>query len=714
MTPDQLPIEEFLEEADELVEDLESSLLELESNLKDRSIIDKIFRAMHTIKGGAGMVMQSELSDYAHHLETLLDQVRSGGVECTSELVSTLLKANDCIISFIQKIRGEGEVDEELKETTLKELKSFSNQSPQPVVEEKKEVPVPQKNAEEVHQTGQQTYLITLKFNEDFLTQGSDPLLVLSQLKELGEISVIPHLSELPDYKVFDPEKLYLWWSIKLTTEQSITDIENVLIFFQEGNQLKIESIDTPDEEQTQVRNAHQQMIQEAESSEVPDKDTEVIEKDGVQEKEEKEEETTQSQATGEEDALSSTTDNSPQPPQKPVEKTEETQVVQSIRVQVDKLDKLQNLVGETVINQARLMRLSEEITAIDENLGEMVLQFVEDNETSVRELQDQIQQVRMIEMGSIFTPMKRIVRDFAVKNQKQITLDIHGADTELDKTVTEQLHGPLVHLIRNAMDHGIEKPDERDKKGKDRAGTITLRASHQEGYVIVEIEDDGKGMDPQKIYEAGVRKGIVAEGEQLSDMEAFQLIFQPGFTTTTEVTSTSGRGVGMDSVKKQIESLLGNIEIQSKVNQGTLVRLKLPLTLAIIEGMIVKVGQQVFTLPLLSVVEALKPLDRQVKHMKRSGELIDIRGEFIPLIRLHKKLQLKDALEDPKEGLVVVVQQSNQKHCLLVDEIIDQRPVVIKNLEDHFIQVPGLAGATIMGDGSISFILDVSSLVNS
>jgi len=714
MTPDQLPIEEFLEEADELVQDLESSLLELESNLKDRSIIDKIFRAMHTIKGGAGMVMQSELSDYAHHLETLLDQVRSGGVECTSELVSTLFKANDCIISFIQKIRGEGEVDEELKEITLKELKSFSNQSPQPVVEEKKEVPVPQKNAEEVHQTGQQTYLITLKFNEDFLTQGSDPLLVLSQLKELGEISVIPHLSELPDYKVFDPEKLYLWWSIKLTTEQSITDIENVLIFFQEGNQLKIENIDTPDEEQTQVRNAHQQMIQEAESSEVPDKDTEVIEKDGVQEKEEKEEETTQSQATGEEDALSSTTDNSPQPPQKPVEKTEETQVVQSIRVQVDKLDKLQNLVGETVINQARLMRLSEEITAIDENLGEMVLQFVEDNETSVRELQDQIQQVRMIEMGSIFTPMKRIVRDFAVKNQKQINLDIHGADTELDKTVTEQLHGPLVHLIRNAMDHGIEKPDERNKKGKDRAGTITLRASHQEGFVIVEIEDDGKGMDPQKIYEAGVRKGIVAEGEQLSDMEAFQLIFQPGFTTTTEVTSTSGRGVGMDSVKKQIESLLGNIEIQSKVNQGTLVRLKLPLTLAIIEGMIVKVGQQVFTLPLLSVVEALKPLDRQVKHMKRSGELIDIRGEFIPLIRLHKKLQLKDALEDPKEGLVVVVQQSNQKHCLLVDEILDQRPVVIKNLEDHFIQVPGLAGATIMGDGSISFILDVSSLVNS
>ena len=711
MTPDQLPLEEFLEEADDLIQELESSLLELESNLEDRSIIDRIFRAMHTIKGGAGMVMQSELSEYAHHLESLLDQVRSGVVGCTSELVSTLLKANDCIIGFIKKIRGEGEVDEDLKQTTLKELKSFSNPQSEPVVEEKKEPPPQLEKPVKTQKSQKQTFLITLRFQEEFLKLGSDPLLVFSQLSELGEMSVIPHLSEMPDYQAYDPEKLYLWWSIKLSTEHGLEDIENVLIFFQEGNQLNIQSIDTPDEGQTQVVKAHEQMIRDAEASDDASTEEEQNQRpeDSAEPKIEEEK--------GEQQNQSPPSPQTPVPdkaPKKVDEKLEEVQVVQSIRVQVDKLDKLQNLVGETVINQARLMRLSEEIAAIDENLGEMVLQFVEDNETSVRELQDQIQQVRMIEMGSIFTPMKRIVRDFAVKNDKKINLDIHGADTELDKTVTEQLHGPLVHLIRNAMDHGIEKPQEREKNGKDSAGTITLRASHQEGFVIVEIEDDGKGMDPQKIFEAGVRKGLVSEGDQLTDMEIFQLIFQPGFTTTTEVTSTSGRGVGMDSVKKQIESLLGNIEMQSKVNQGTMVRLKLPLTLAIIEGMIVKVGLQVFTLPLLSVVEALKPLERQVKHMKRSGELIDIRGEFIPLIRLHQKLQLEDAIEDPKEGLVVVVQQGNQKHCLLVDEIIDQRPVVIKNLEDHFIQVPGLAGATIMGDGSISFILDVSSLVNS
>ena len=219
MTPDQLPLEEFLEEADDLIQELESSLLELESNLEDRSIIDRIFRAMHTIKGGAGMVMQSELSEYAHHLESLLDQVRSGVVGCTSELVSTLLKANDCIIGFIKKIRGEGEVDENLKQTTLKELKSFSNPQSEPVVEEKKEPPPQPEKPSKTQKSQKQTFLITLRFDEEFLKLGSDPLLVFSQLSELGEMSVIPHLSELPDYQAYDPEKLYLWWSIKLSTE---------------------------------------------------------------------------------------------------------------------------------------------------------------------------------------------------------------------------------------------------------------------------------------------------------------------------------------------------------------------------------------------------------------------------------------------------------------------------------------------------------------
>ena len=388
-------------------------------------------------------------------------------------------------------------------------------------------------------------------------------------------------------------------------------------------------------------------------------------------------------------------------------------QTVQSIRVAVEKLDKLQNLVGETVINQSRLQQLSGQIIAVDESLGEMLSQFVEDNEKSVRELQDQILQVRMIPVGSIFTPMRRTVRDFANRNNKKINLEIEGGETELDKTVTEQLHGPLVHLVRNSMDHGIEDPETRKKKGKDSTGTIMLKASQQEGYVIVEIEDDGGGIDPKAVYDSAVSKELISPSEELTELEIYQLLFLPGFTTTTEVSDVSGRGVGMDSVKKDIEALLGTIEISSTLGKGTNVKLKLPLTLAIIEGMMIDVGNHVFTVPLLSVNEAIRPLPKQVKKLKRKGELVEIRGEYIPLLRLHERLSLKPRFEEPTEGLVLVVQHANRKQCLLVDEIVDQRPVVIKSLEDNFIQIPGIAGATILGDGRVSFILDVPSLLN-
>ncbi|MDC0225142.1 chemotaxis protein CheA, partial [Deltaproteobacteria bacterium] len=370
-------------------------------------------------------------------------------------------------------------------------------------------------------------------------------------------------------------------------------------------------------------------------------------------------------------------------------------------------------LVGETVINQARLHRLSSKIMEIDVNLGEMLLQFVEDNEKSVNELQDQILQVRMIPVGSILNNMKRTVRDYATRSKKKIKLEIEGGDTELDKTVTEQLQGPLVHLVRNSMDHGIEDSDTRVKNGKDPTGTISLKASQQEGYVIVEIEDDGKGIDSKVIFDSAVRKGFIDENDDLTDDEIFKLLFLPGFTTTSEVTDVSGRGVGMDTVKRDIEALLGTIEISSELHKGTSTKLKLPLTLAIIEGMMIDVGHQVFTIPLLSVNESLRPIPKQIKKIKNKGELVEIRGEYIPMLRLHNRLNIVPKYKEPTEGLVVVVQHANRKQCVFVDEIVDQGPVVIKSMEDNFIQVPGIAGATILGDGRVSFILDVASLVN-
>ena len=562
------------------------------------------------------------------------------------------------------------------------------------------------------------------------LRKGSDPILLIKELTELGDLAMIPHLGSLPDLKNLDPEEIHLWWSAKLVTTHPSEEIENILIFFQDDkNEVKFEPAESPPEDPGLASHG---IYDEPEEKEQEQNKVDVSEVESNLEPEQKEGEKTKSESElkeveepekeittepdssdAEQQSLSIQQSQELTPVKDTKKKTTESKTTQSIRVTVERLDKLQNLVGETVINQSRLHLLSEQIMKVDDKLGEMLLQFVEDNEKSVQELQDQILQVRMIPVGSILNNMKRTVRDYATKSKKKIRLEIEGGDTELDKTVTEQLQGPLVHLVRNSMDHGIEDSETRIKNGKDPTGTISLKASQQEGYVIVEIEDDGKGIDPKVIFDSAVRKGFIDETDELTEDEIYKMLFLPGFTTTTEVTDVSGRGVGMDTVKRDIEALLGTIEITSKLNKGTSTKLKLPLTLAIIEGMMIDVGNQVFTIPLLSVNESLRPVPEQIKKIKNKGELVEIRGEYIPMMRLHELLNIKPRFKEPTEGLVVVVQHANRKQCIFVDEIVDQGPVVIKSMEENFIQVPGIAGATILGDGRVSFILDVASLVN-
>ena len=735
---DNPALEEFVEEVEEILQDLEQGILLLENQPRKRSLIDRIFRNMHTIKGGAGMVMQTELADYAHHFENLLDRVRSGEIFCTPEMATLLLDSLDGLRSFVDKIRGTGEVNQQLIDRTLKQIGEFESRASSystdstkaktaeiaeaEFTEDKKSAAEPSQSAETEsaqsrdegvwdEEEEEKGYLLNLKFSREMMRNGSDPLLLINELKGLGDLTMFPHLSSLPELKNLDPEELHLWWSAKLVTGKSPEELEDVLIFFQgEEDDVHFEQVVTPPADpgllsaETKVEQEIKQSLKTETAEPEIEAETDVKSSEEI---------TKEQIVTKEVQKI----EGEAEPVQKPSLETPlkdpETQTVQSIRVAVEKLDKLQNLVGETVINQSRLHQLSDQIMGIDENLGEMLSQFVEDNEKSVRELQDQILQVRMIPVGSIFTPMRRTVRDFANRNNKQIRLEIEGGDTELDKTVTEQLHGPLVHLVRNSMDHGIEHPETREKNGKHSTGTILLKATQQEGYVIVEIEDDGAGINSREVYESAAKKELISPSEELSELEIFHLLFLPGFTTSTEISDVSGRGVGMDSVKRDIEALLGTIEINSTPGKGTNVKLKVPLTLAIIEGMMIDVGNQIFTVPLLSVNEALRPLPKQVKKIKRKGELVEIRGEYIPLLRLHDRLSLKPRFKEPTEGLVLVVQHANRKQCLLVDEIVDQRPVVIKSMEDNFIQIPGIAGATILGDGRVSFILDVPSLVN-
>ena len=388
-----------------------------------------------------------------------------------------------------------------------------------------------------------------------------------------------------------------------------------------------------------------------------------------------------------------------------------ESSAGRSIRVNIDRLERLQNLIGEAVIHQSRLTQLCEEAHELDSVFGASLAEYFEGSSRSVRDLQDEIQAVRMVQVDSIFSRLRRVVRDYSVESNKEIQLQIEGGDTELDKTVTDQLHGPLLHLIRNAMDHGIENETERRLSGKETPGTIWLRAFHRGGHVIIEVQDDGKGMDIEKIRAKGLERGLVEKGEEPSDHQLLQLVFQPGFTTMEAVTEISGRGVGMDTVKRDIEALLGSIDIFSQPGRGTRLRLRLPLTLAIIDGMIVRVGSSYFILPLLAVMEALRPKAVDVRVMKRDNELVEIRGEFLPLVRLHEKLGIDGDFTDPADAVLLVLQHMDSKHCLMVDEIIDQRPVVIKNMEDNFIQVPGMTGASIMGDGKVSFILDIAAI---
>ena len=766
---DNPALEEFVEEVEEIIEDLEEGVLELEVHPKKRSLIDRIFRDMHTIKGGAGMVMETELAEYAHHFENLLDKARNGDIVCTPEMASLLLSSIDGFRSFMDKIREGGDLNHELIDKTLTQLREFesnagkhsskppaektaekktaaaSKSEPTPVEKIAPEDSSPQeektaeseksKEQEEVlwddEDEGEETaYLLHLKFDSEMLRKGSDPILLLKDLKELGDFIIIPHLGNLPDLKKLDPEDIHLWWSAKLVTTRQPEEIENILIFFQdEKNEVTFEPAETPPEDpglasfgiyEDQENNGQENIqVDQAEvDAKLAERHEPILEAEEGQKGEEVQETANEISAdtvSTEEEPKAAVPEVQPKPsPLKDdTKKDSGIKATQSIRVTTDKLDKLQNLVGETVINQARLHRLSDKIMEIDVNLGEMLLQFVEDNEKSVYELQEQILQVRMIPVGSILNNMKRTVRDYATRSKKKIKLEIEGGDTELDKTVTEQLQGPLVHLVRNSMDHGIEDSETRVKHGKDPTGTIYLKASQQEGYVIVEIEDDGKGIDSKVIFDSAVKKGFINEADILTEDEIYKLLFLPGFTTTAEVTDVSGRGVGMDTVKRDIEALLGTIEISSELHKGTSTKLKLPLTLAIIEGMMIDVGNQIFTIPLLSVSESLRPVSTQIKKIKNKGELVEIRGEYIPMLRLHERLKIKPKYKEPTEGLVVVVQHANQKQCLLVDEIVDQGPVVIKSMEDNFIQVPGIAGATILGNGEVSFILDIASLVN-
>lgn len=681
----------FLEEAKELVSSLENDLLELEKNVNDRQLIDQIFRSVHTLKGSSGMVEYSLLTSFSHEMENVLSRIRSGELKATGSLISLFLSSTDLLRQLIECEPSEAEtlLGAEVR-SGLDNIRKFKGIQKEPVDAETKQTSSGQENFSEKY------IQINMKFKPDIFASGTDPLMLLKELSSMGEfVKVRCNPEAIPAMNSFRYEVLYLSWEIILKTDQPASTVENVFIFVRENNTIVFEDVSRRFVEGVDLRYANKKI-------------GEILEEEGYVTGSDLQKVVDSQKRMGEILVENSSIDtNIVNKVLSNQQKSRDILTSQTIRVDTNKLDRLVNLVGELVIGIAGINQLIVEKYHKNRELNDAA----EHLDRISRSIQEQVMKTRMVPIEGTFSHFQRIVRDTSRELNKRINLFLVGSETELDKTLIEQIDAPLKHLVRNSIDHGIGSPEERIAVGKPSEGSIWLRAYQQEGKIMIEVEDDGKGLDKKAILKKAQEKGLYKGGGELSEKEIFNFIFIPGFSTAKQVTEISGRGVGLDVVRKNIENLRGSIELFSEKGKGTLFRIKLPLTLAIIEGMQVSVGIETITVPLFSIIEAVRPESNSVKTIEGKGELIEFRGGYVPLIRLYEIFGFKTEITDPVNGLILILDGHNRKIAMMVDDVIGQQQVVIKSLEKNYRQVPGISGATVLGDGRISLILDVYSL---
>ncbi|MBE6349404.1 MAG: chemotaxis protein CheA [Spirochaetaceae bacterium] len=693
----------FLEEANDLLDKLEDLLLTLENNKEDQETIQAIFRAMHTIKGSAGMFGFDEISRFTHEVETAFDGVRNGRIVVTSDLVSITLAARDHIRNMLEDSEStEILVESERIKALLKEYvktqtligsqddeKSLAEVETQNTVEKDKK----SQNIVNVFENEKEkTYRIRFEPSQSIFLNGTRIDNLLAELSQLGKITVHMNTTGIPKLSQINTDFCYVSFDIYLSTQEDMNAIEDVFIFLDDKSLVQITSLFELDED-----------------DDVPVKRLGeiLVERENISEKE-------ITQALGQQKSIGEilveknvvskeavTAALSEQEHMKKLQQNKQNSLnSQTIKVNSEKLDRLIDLVGELVTFDARLNQLSSLLN--NSNLTSLG----EQGERLIIELRDTTMDMRMVPIGTLFSRFHRLVRDLSSEMNKNIVLQAEGAETELDKTVIEKLNDPLVHLIRNAVDHGIEKPEKRAALGKNEQGTVILRAQHAGAFVLITIEDDGKGMDKDTLYAKALEKGIVKPEDNLSEQEIYELIFAPGFSTAEKVTSVSGRGVGMDVVKKDITALGGTVTVQTTPGKGTKFVLKLPLTLAIIEGILVKIGENSYVIPLSNVVECLEFQRPKVRKLCSS---VNIRNEVIPYIDLRTFFAVED--EVPQTEHIIIVTDQDSKIGLIIDKVIGNFQTVIKPLGRLYKNVTGISGATILGDGSVALILDVYKL---
>lgn len=656
----------FFEEAEELLADMEQHLLELDVDDPDSEQLNAIFRAAHSIKGGAGTFGFSVLQKTTHIFENLLDHARKGELTLRAEHVDTFLEAKDIMHEQLDAYRNEEEPNQEAYERICQTLQQIALEEIGKTLDAPAAAPAPKKEApqeEKEASAGSEQLLKVALLNVGDKDRG----LLVEELEQLGDIQ-----SQSGDEKRYE---------VTLSGGVSADDIEAVMCFIIEPDQIEI----------TALGAAAPAAAPNAKAKDV----TPAAEAPAVEAK--------PAAPALKEPAKATTSKSAKAAPKKAAAESS------SIRVSVDKVDQIINLVGELIITQSMLDQTVSDLG--DQSVGNSSLQNgMSLLQRNARDLQEAVMSIRMIPMEFVFSRFPRVVRDTAGKLGKEIELVTEGKSTELDKSLVERITDPLTHLVRNSLDHGIEMPDEREALGKPRTGKLVLSARHQGGNILIEVRDDGAGMDRDRLL-AKARENGLNVSDTMSDEDVYQLIFAPGFSTAKEVTDVSGRGVGMDVVKRNIQGMGGRVEIQSKKGEGTNTRIVLPLTLAILDGMSIKVGNETFILPLSTVLESLQPAKGDMYAMAGDDVVLKVRDEYLPVIAIHEVLDVENAITDPTKSIAVIVQGEGRRYAMLVDELIGQQQVVVKNLEDNYRKVPGVSAATILGDGSVALILDITGL---
>ncbi|WP_119394987.1 chemotaxis protein CheA [Salinibius halmophilus] len=648
----------FFEESLEWLDVLETQLLEAEH--ADAEQINLMFRAAHSIKGGAATFGFSSVANVMHEAETLMDGWRNGQRQPSEALVRTLLKAVDICRTLVGKLQNAEPVCDQDSADIVTELQQFSDD---PDNASQSLEPEPDTQTSE---TKERIWQIELKPTLDLLMSGNDPLKLFSVLADFGPISGKVDFDQIPDAD-FDPTECYLSFQVELVANASKDEIAEIFEWLDDDVGVTID-------EKIAANNAQPSTI-EAVLNEPPAQ------------------------------AASPTS-------KKPVEQPDKTsKAATSIRVSTDKLDQLINLVGELVITQSMLGELGRELEGF---VGERMQTGLEQLEQNTRELQESVMRVRMLPISFAFSRYPRMVHDLSNQLGKQIELIIEGEATEIDKTLLEKITDPLTHMVRNAVDHGIEKPEKRIQNGKSEVGRLTLRAYHQGGNVVIEVADDGGGVDPEIVERKAIERGLISENHGLEPAQLQALIFEAGFSTAEVVSDVSGRGVGMDVVKKNIQQLGGQLALKSVVGEGSTIAVTLPLTLSILDGQLVSIDNDIYVIPLLSIVESIQLKASQLRHLDSGQQVFRLRDEHIPMFGLAELLHVDSVQLNVSDGIVVVLDSPNGRFGLLVGELLSQQQVVIKSLEDNYQRVMGLSGATILGNGHVAMILDPAGLAQS